>query len=86
MTGEVFKLDDPQESTDVQRSWLYSKDPSVQAAKKGKTDQRLAHDNELSLPLGDGARSEYVFSDKPGAYRHMRTEITIIKNQPITRK
>ena len=38
LTGEVFKLEDPQESTDVQRSWLYSKDPSVAACKVGKTD------------------------------------------------
>lgn len=86
LTGEVFKLDDPQESTDVQRSWLYSKDPSVETMKKGKVDQRLTKDNELSLPLGEGARAGYKFSDQPGAYRHMRTEITIIKNQPITRK
>ncbi len=59
MTGEVFKLDDPQESTDVQRSWLYSKDPAVAAAKVGKTDQSLKADNELSLPLGNGARADF---------------------------
>jgi len=38
LTGEIYKTDDPQESTDVQRSWLYSKDPSVVAMQKGKTD------------------------------------------------
>ena len=41
LTGEVYKLDDPQESTDVQRSWLYSKDPSVAYMQKGKVDQTL---------------------------------------------
>lgn len=86
LTGEVFKLADPQESTDVQRSWLYSQDPSVAAAKKGKVDQTLKKDNELSLPLGDGERAGLVFSDQPGYYRHKRSEITVIKNQVITRK
>ena len=59
LTGEVYKLDDPQESTDVQRSWLYSKDPSVAAMQKGKTDQTLLKDNALSLPLGDGERAAF---------------------------
>ena len=36
LTGEVYKLEDPQESTDVQRSWLYSKDPSIGYMQKGK--------------------------------------------------
>ena len=40
LTGEVYNCNDPQESTDVQRSWLYSKDPSVAAMQKGKVDQR----------------------------------------------
>lgn len=31
LTGEIYKGADPQEATDVQRSWLYTKDPSVKA-------------------------------------------------------
>lgn len=31
LTGEVYKVCDPQEATDVQRSWLYSFDPAVTA-------------------------------------------------------
>jgi len=85
LTGEVYKLEDPQESTDVQRSWLYSKDPSIAYMQKGKTDQTLKQDNELSLPLGDGERAGYQFSAEPGYYRHKRN-ITIQKNQIITRK
>lgn len=81
LTGEVFKLDDPQESTDIQRSWLYNKDPSVLAMQKGKVDQRLKEDNALSLPLGAGERSKYTFSDQPGFYRHKRQpDITVIRN------
>ena len=52
---------------------------------KGKTDQTLKQDNELSLPLGDGERANWKFSADPGFYRHKRN-ITIQKNQLITRK
>lgn len=38
LVAEVYKQDDPQESTDVQRAWLYPKDPAVTAMQKGKTD------------------------------------------------
>ena len=86
LTGEVYKVADPQESTDVQRSWLYSKDPSITAMQKGKVDQTQKVDNELSLPLGEGFRSTQVLSDQPGFYRRKRTSITMQKNQIITRK
>lgn len=39
LVAEVYKQDDPQESTDVQRAWLYPKDPAVTAMQKGKADQ-----------------------------------------------
>jgi hypothetical protein len=42
LTGENFSKDpkvrdnrDPQENTDVQRSWLYSKDAAVAAVRQG---------------------------------------------------
>jgi len=81
----VYKLEDPQNSTDVQRSWLYSKDPSVYHMSIGKTDQSLKKDNQLSLPLGDGERAKFAISSEDGFYRHKRN-ITIIKNQVITKK
>ena len=86
LTGEIYKLEDPKESTDVQRAWLYPKDASLLAMQKGKTDQTLKMDNELSLPLGDGERANYKFSAEPGFYRHKRCEITIQKNNILTRK
>ena len=86
LTGEIYKLDDPKESTDVQRAWLYPKDASLVAAAKGKTDQTLKMDNELSLPLGDGERAGKAISGESGFYRHKRTAITIQKNNIITRK
>jgi len=37
LTGEVYsKSFDPQEQTDVQRSWLYHEDPGVRAVNEGK--------------------------------------------------
>ena len=85
LCGEVYKEDDPQSCTDVQRSWLYAKDPAVLAMQNGKKDQTLLKDNELSLPLGEGERAHFPLSDEVGFYRHKR-DITIIKNQVITRK
>jgi hypothetical protein len=38
LTGEIYKLEDPKESTDVQRAWLYPKDASLVAMQHGKTD------------------------------------------------
>ena len=64
---------------------MYAKDPGVTAVEKGKVDQMLKEDNELSLPLGDGERAHFPLSDEIGFYRHKR-DITIIKNQVITRK
>ena len=64
---------------------MYAKDPGVTAIQKGKEDQTLKEDNELSLPLGDGERAHFPLSDEIGFYRHKR-DITIIKNQVITRK
>ena len=58
---------------------MYAKDPALTYAEKGKVDQSLKADNELSLPLGDGERAGFPLSQDPGFYRHKR-DITIIKN------
>lgn len=85
LVGEVHKVEDPQHSTNIQRSWLYAKDPGMDVLEKGKPDQTLKQDNELSLPLGDGERAHFPLSDEVGFYRHKR-DITIIHNPVITRK
>lgn len=38
LMGEVYVTGDPQESTDVQRSWLYTKDASIGCMQRGKID------------------------------------------------
>ena len=81
----MHKTEDPQASTNVQRSWLYAKDPGLSVCEVGKVDQTLKADNELSLPLGDGERAHFPLSDEVGFYRHKR-DITIIHNPIITRK
>ena len=48
LTGEKYNVDyDPQGQTDVQRSWLYQKDPSLRAANAGfsKKNQVAFFDN-----------------------------------------
>jgi len=64
--GEVYsKAYDPQEQTDVQRSWLYQQDPGVRAVNEGKAGkaQMQMFDNALSLPLGEGIHATKTFSD-----------------------
>lgn len=94
LTGEnLSKKDgdkrDPQEHTDVQRSWLYSKDAAVAAVRQQpevQVSQILPYDNALSLPLGDGIWSQKPKSDAPAFFRRIRTDVTIQKNNIITRK
>jgi hypothetical protein len=80
---------DPQEQTDVQRAWLYSKDAAVVAVSERPTvgvSQVQPYDNQLSLPLGDGVWSQKPKSDQAAFFRHIRTDVTIQKNKIITRK
>ena len=85
LTGENLSKEhgdkkDPQEHTDVQRSWLYSKDAAVAAVKEQPTvavSQIQPYDNALSLPLGDGIWSQKPKSDQPGFYRRIRSDVTI---------
>jgi hypothetical protein len=94
LTGEFYSHDvesrtlrDPQENTDVQRSWLYAKDAAVIAVQGDSKRAGIPEkDNELSLPLGQGEWAEINKAGKPAHYRHQRTDVTTIKNKPITRK
>jgi hypothetical protein len=93
LVGEVYSKNyDPQEQTDVQRSWLYQQDPAVRAVNEGKggkdarNNQMQFFDNALSLPLGEGIHATKKFSDEPGAFRRIRQDVTMTKNETITRK
>ena len=89
LVGEVYsKRYDPQEQTDVQRSWLYQKDPGVRAVNDGKAGaaQMQFYDNANSLPLGEGIHATKKFDDSVGAFRRIRQDVTITKNETITRK
>ena len=89
LVGEVYsKAYDPQEQTDVQRSWLYQQDPGVRAVNDGKAGkpQMQMFDNALSLPMGEGIHATKNFSDEVGAFRRIRQDVTLTKNETITRK
>ena len=72
----------------MQRAWLYSEDPGVRAVNTGAAGkvQVQPFDNALSLPLGDGMWSQHPKSDQPGFYRRKRQDVTLQKNNIITRK
>ena len=89
LVGEVYsKRYDPQEQTDVQRSWLYQKDPGVRAVNDGKAGapQMQFYDNANSLPLGEGIHATKKFDDSVGAFRRIRQDVTITKNEFVIRK
>lgn len=89
MVGELYsKRYDPQEQTDVQRSWLYQQDPGVRAVNEGKSGkgQMQFFDNANSLCLGEGIHATKKFDDSVGAFRRVRQDVTITANQTITRK
>lgn len=94
LTGENLSKEhgdkkDAQEHTDVQRSWLYSKDAALAAVRAQPpvtVSNILPYDNATSLPLGDGVWSQKPKGDQPGFYRRIRTDVTIQKNNVISRK
>jgi len=43
-------------------------------------------DNANSLPLGEGYHGTMEFNDTVGAYRRIRQDVTMTKNELITRK
>ena len=90
LVGEVYsKSYDPQEQTDVQRSWLYQQDPGVRAVNDGiagKTQMQM-YDNANSLCLGEGIHATKKFTDEVGAFRRIRSDVTYGQaNKVITRK
>jgi hypothetical protein len=86
LCGEVYKNEDPQETTEVQRAWLPTHDPSITYYRVGKTTQKFEKDNELSLPLGEGTHAKFELSDQNGFYRRITSDITRVKNTIITQK
>ena len=79
LTGEVFnKYHDPQEASEVQRTWIQKKDPAIEVVKAGihERDQTLPFDNANSLPLGNGEHEYVVAQMDSNAYRKKRTDIT----------
>ena len=73
----------------MQRSWLYQQDPGVRAVNDGIAgkNQLQMYDNATSLPLGEGIHATKKFTDEVGAFRHMRSDVTIGQaNKTITRK
>ena len=79
LTSEVYNTSaDPQEHTEVQRTWIYRPDNAVEAIKSGvgSMNQVNEYDNANSLPLGKGEHYYHKKSTDNGAYRTIRTDIT----------
>ena len=85
LTGEVYNTSaDPQEHTEVQRTWIYKKDNAIEATKTGfhENANSKPYDNANSLPLGKGEHHYHKKSTDPGAYRHKRSDITRTTDAP----
>lgn len=85
LTGEVYNTSaDPQEHTEIQRTWIYKKDNAIEATKNGLagTDQTKPYDNANSLCLGKGEHYYHKKSTDAGAYRHVRSDITRTTDAP----
>ena len=88
LVGEIYGQNyDPQEQTNVQRSWLYQQDPAVKAVDDGvaRKNQLNMYDNALSLPLGEGIHATKKFDDSVGAFRRIRSDVTA-RPTGLTRK
>ena len=83
-----FYIDnDPQVDSVAQRAWLGFKDPGMYAIEKKAVPKGLpAVDNQTSLAFGEGAWKDHPKEFEPGAYRKIRTEITMVPNWKCTSK
>jgi hypothetical protein len=81
LTGENFcKSTDPACDTNTQRAWLYQADPALKFVHLGGTRPRPGRiDNELSLPIGDGAMAKVRKDLAERKGRLYRTATTITK-------
>jgi hypothetical protein len=111
LVGEVYKTQkDPQQNTEVQRSWLPYAENALKAAdtnmrKSQQMDvtnsfktsdklgnykvnnvQTLPYDIATSLPVGDGMQSLKSKYLENGSFRRIRSDVTTIKNKPLTKK
>lgn len=82
LCGEAFNDSNNQGiNTRTQRSWLYSPDASLRNIHLGGTRPRIStNDNELSLPLGEGAMSKIRADLKERQGRLFRTATHITKS------
>lgn len=78
LTSEVYNTSaDPQEHTEVQRTWIYRRDNAIETIKSSNGKTNLPpYDNANSLPLGKGEHYYHTKSTDAGAYRHKRSDIT----------
>lgn len=81
LCGEKFnETDDPGVNTHTQRAWLYQSDPALKYSHLGGSRVRpLNPDNELSLPIGDGAMAKVRADLMERKGRLYRTATTITK-------
>lgn len=81
LCGENFKPDaDPSQDTKVQRAWLYSADPALSNMQYSKSVGKSVPlvDNEMSLPLGEGAQKKIMeqLKQRDGMLYRNSTNIT----------
>lgn len=53
---------------------------------KANNSQLLPYDIATSLPMGDGVHTIQSKYMEPGAFRKVRTDVTLIRNKPITKR
>lgn len=81
LAGENFReSSDPASDTRTQRAWMYGSDPALRNIAYGGSKPALPReDNELSLPLGDGAMSKVRADLAARKGRLFRVATTITK-------
>jgi len=83
LCGEEFRdRGEPASDTRTQRSWLYQRDASIQNISFGGTRPKPARiDNELSVPIGEGAMKKAREDLKERKGRLFRTATQITKGR-----
>ena len=77
LAAEIMRTGtDPQHNTAIQKMWLPTADPGIQARLNSAEPPLPMADNETSLPLGLGQYAQRANSQKPTGNRRFRTDVT----------
>jgi hypothetical protein len=84
--GAIKAAEDNMAKNDTINSTNGFKTTDKLANYRANNSQVLPYDIATSLPLGEGEQALQIKYHEPGAFRKIRSDVTMIRNKPLTKK